>query len=74
MPWVIYMKIETGTKLRLRPFALLEGCLRETKETIFPCTVVYINKPHRYFIVEFSFPGGKFRESYKLDDVEGGEF
>ena len=68
------MKVEIGTRLRLKPAAVLEGCLRDSKETIYPCEVVYINKAHRYIIVEFTFPGGKFRESYKFDDVEGGEF
>lgn len=30
-----------------------------------PCWVVSINKKHRHFTVEFDFPGGSFRETYK---------
>lgn len=29
-------------------------------------TVVYVNKKHRYYTVEFKAPGGKFRESFKF--------
>ena len=30
-----------------------------------PCWVVFINKRHHHFTVEFDFPEGSFRETYK---------
>ena len=32
-------------------------------------TVIYINKPHKYFTVEFNWHGQKMRESFKLCDI-----
>jgi hypothetical protein len=36
-------------------------------DTTWPCRVVYINRKHRYYTVEFDFPGGMVRESFKLE-------
>ena len=32
-------------------------------------TVIYINKPHKYFTVEFDWHGQKMRESFKFCDL-----
>ena len=33
------------------------------------CTVVYVNKEHLWYEVEFDVNGNKFRESYKLPEI-----
>lgn len=59
------MKLEIGTKLKLLPSICIDGLGRSSQKPI-DCTVVYINKPHRYFTAEFVFPNGSFRESFKF--------
>ena len=59
------MKLEIGTKLKLLPSICVDGLGRSLQKPI-DCTVVYINKPHRYFTAEFTFPNGSFRESFKF--------
>lgn len=60
------MRLEIGTKLLLRPSICVDTLGRATSKPI-EGTVVYINKPHRYFTAEFVFPtGGSFRESFKF--------
>ena len=54
------MKIEIGTELRLIPNT------DDPRQKAMPCTVVYINKPHRYFMTEFKTPFGIIRESFKF--------
>ncbi len=59
------MNIRIGTEMELVPFIntyKVDG--RPGKK--LPCKVVYINRPHRYFTVEFKFTNGGFRESYKF--------
>ncbi len=63
--------IELGTTVWLKPFVLVDYFGRTDNKPI-PGKVVYINEPHRFFSVEFKFPGGgKYRESYKFDEIEG---
>ena len=33
-----------------------------------PCRVVDINTPHHHYTVQFDFPGGSFRETYKMEE------
>lgn len=64
------MQIEVGTKLNLRPTTFVssgfgnQGTLG-TGNTL-PCVVTYINRRHRWFLVEFDLPCGKMREAYKF--------
>lgn len=60
------MQLRIGTKLKLRPAISVDNLGRSVYKAM-PCTVVYINKPHRFFTAEFVFPnGGSFRESFKF--------
>ena len=60
------MRLEIGTKLQLRPSICIDTLGRSTGKPL-EGTVVYINKPHRFFTAEFVFPtGGSFRESFKF--------
>ena len=61
------MTIEVGTKLNLRPTILTStGFGNQGLGNARPCVVIYINKRHRWFLVEFDLPGGKMREAYKF--------
>jgi hypothetical protein len=59
------MRLEIGTKLMLMPFVCLDKRGNTSTKPI-EGTVVYINKPHRYFTAEFVFPKGSFREAFKF--------
>lgn len=65
------MKLRVGTRLEMVPtindYKNQPGCTKK-----LPCTVVYINRPHRFFTVQFDFLYGSFRESYKF--FEKGDF
>lgn len=64
--------IELGMIFNLIPSMQLDRLGRSVTKPI-PGTVVYINEPHRFFTVEFKFPSGcHYRESFKFDEVEGG--
>lgn len=56
--------VRVGEKLMLKPTVCLDRFGRANIEPI-EGTVVYVNFPHRYFTAEFSFPGGRIRESFK---------
>lgn len=56
------MKI--GDKLYLTPH-LVTSALKMERNGPQPCRVIAINEKHRHFTVEFDFPGGSFRETYK---------
>lgn len=58
------MKLRIGTKLQLSPYVLTDS--RYTEQKKITGTVVYINKPHRFFTAEFVLPYGTFRESFKF--------
>lgn len=51
--------------MRMIPFVHIDKNGKRLMEEDRPCKVVYINRKHRYFTVEFTFPAGSFRESYK---------
>lgn len=54
------MKIRIGTELLLTPNT------GDPQQKAVPGAVVYINKPHRYFMAEFKTPFGIIRESFKF--------
>lgn len=56
------MKIRPGEIVHLKPTVV-----SHMEERTVKGKVVYINRKHRYFTAEFSFPGGKFREAFKFD-------
>lgn len=56
------MTIRPGETVHLKPTVVTNMESRTVKGK-----VVYINRKHRYFTAEFTFPGGKFRESFKFD-------
>ena len=58
------MNIKIGTELKLVPYVNTYA-QQPGLEKALPCKVVYINRPHRFFVVEFKFKFGSFRESYK---------
>lgn len=59
-------KLYIGAKLMLAPFAPTAADQTAGKKTIHPCTVVYINFPHRYFTAMFEYKYGSFSESFKF--------
>ena len=63
------MSYYVGQKLRLMPNVHVDR-LGHLVDQAHPCTIITINREHRYFRVEFDFPGGKIRESYKYADKE----
>ena len=61
------MDLHIGQRLMLVPFSLVDELghrIRENSQR--PCKVVYINRKHRYFTVEFDFNGQFVREAYKF--------
>ena len=59
-----------GDKLKLIP------TLKNKRDYTLPipiepqdCTVIYVNKEHLWYTVEFDIDGNKFRESYKLPEI-----
>ena len=65
------MKIEVGEKIRITPMGFLgehEKCsdlYKSVKDK--EGTIVYVNREHRYFTVEYDFGGGRtIRESFKM--------
>lgn len=64
------MKIKVGTRLELIP-TINDYKYHPSRVKKRPCTVVYINRPHRFFTVQFDFMYGSFRESYKF--IEKGD-
>lgn len=57
-----------GQQLKLKPSCFSgHDNYTPTKRINRPCTVVYINRKHRFFRVLFKFEsGGSFYESYKF--------
>ena len=44
---------------------LFEGHKRSTSTKLFNGTVVYVHPERRYFVVQFDFPHGSYRESFR---------
>ena len=67
-------KLYIGATLMLAPFAPNSFEARRAEEVEnrfkkYPCTVIYINRPHRFFRVRFAFAHGSFTESFKFMEV-----
>ena len=56
--------MKVGDKLRLEP-TIPTSAFVTARTRPHPCWVVFINKRHHHFTVEFDFPEGSFRETYK---------
>ena len=56
--------VKVGDKLRLEP-TIPTSAFVTARTGPHPCWVVFINKRHHHFTVEFDFPEGGFRETYK---------
>ena len=56
--------VKVGDKLRLEP-TIPTSAFVTARTGPHPCWVVFINKRHHHFTVEFDFPEGSFRETYK---------
>ena len=52
----------------MTPEVFIDKSGKVLNEKCYPCKVVYINRKHRYFTVEFTFPAGSFRESFKYTE------
>lgn len=65
-------KLYIGATLKLAPFSPTghqKGAQNRYGGTHYekhPCTVIYINRPHRFFRVRFVFDYGSFTESFKF--------
>jgi hypothetical protein len=63
------LKLKIGKELMLCPNVndKVQNCYKKE----LPGTIVYINRKHRFFTVEFKFQYGSFRESFKY--IEKGD-
>lgn len=65
-------KLYIGATLKLAPFSptsqqrRVQNRYGGTPYEKLPCTVIYINCPHRFFRVRFAFDHGSFTESFKF--------
>ena len=59
------MKI--GDKLYMEP-TIPTSAFVTSRRGPQPCWVIAVNEGHRHFTVEFDFPGGSFRETYKMEE------
>lgn len=62
------MSYYVGQELRMPPNVHVDRLGHLMLEKDCPCKIVYINRPHRFFTVEFEFFGRKFRESFKYSE------
>ena len=56
--------MRVGDKLYLEP-TIPTSAFVTSRTGPQPCRVVDINTPHHHYTVQFDFPGGSFRETYK---------
>ena len=62
--------IEVGQKVCFDPFEDTKGFgSRDNKGNVVTGTVVYINEPHQWFLVEYKCGKSKLRTSFKFCDV-----
>ena len=57
-----------GDKLYLEP-TIPTSAFVTTRTGPQPCRVIAVNADHRHFTVQFDFPGGFFRECYKMEEA-----
>jgi len=62
------MNLYIGKKMMLTPEVFIDKSGKLMNEKDYPCKVVYINRPHRFFTAEFEFPLGNIRESFKYTE------
>ena len=62
------MNLYIGKEMQMVPYVHIDKNGKRLMEDGVPCKVVYINRKHRYFTVEFTYPKGSFRESYKFTE------
>lgn len=65
------MKIEVGAKIRKTPTIGVREYGRHS-EMFYDAkdlegTIVDVNRKHRHYTVEYEFPRGKFRETFKME-------
>lgn len=61
------MDLYLGQKLMMIPYHLVDELGRRVMgDPKRPCTVIYINRKHRFFTVAFDFNGHTIREAYKF--------
>ena len=58
--------VKIGAKIKVRPGAFNERTVGHYDVVYATGTVVYINRPHKYFTVQIDLPGGSFLESFKF--------
>ena len=58
--------IKLGARIRVKPGAFNERYSGRCDVVYNTGTVVYINRPHKYFTVRIDLPGGSFLESFKF--------
>ena len=56
--------MRVGDKLYLKP-TIPTSAFVTSRTGPQPCWVISMNECHRHLTVEFEFPGGKIRETYK---------
>ena len=56
--------MRVGDKLYLEP-TIPTSAFVTSRTGPQPCRVIAVNEGHRHFTVEFEFPVGSFRETYK---------
>lgn len=62
------MKIEVGAKIKKTPFGFLErndDMCYNVKD--MEGTIISVNRKHRHYTVEYEFPKGKIRETFKME-------
>lgn len=57
------MKIGDTLYLKLT----MDGNLMKGANDLKTCRVIAVNEKHRHFTVEFEYPSGKIRETYKTE-------
>lgn len=62
---VLIIEPQIGDTVYLVPYVNLDK-KGQTDDKPIPGKVVYINRPHRFFTAEFSYPSGSIRESFKF--------
>ena len=59
------MKIHVGDSISIKPFIYFHKDGQSLNKHVRG-KVVYVNKRHRYFTVEYQLAGGRLRESFKF--------
>lgn len=63
---------ELGEKIRFRPAAFVAEATREDQRSVYDMprvvtgTIVYINRPHRFYDAEYEIHGVRLREAFKF--------